>query len=392
MKKYIILLFLFLGCNLYSQNNDIIILVRDSATDQAIAEVSILAIEIKKSGVTNKEGVFKLSIRQQVTLELDHPEYNSVHLHSSLLTERLNIIYLDKKANLETETVVREANPHGLLVNLIENSINTLTNPIALKVYVLEFYKLNNLFTSFNDGLLKYYIAGKSGQIKADIIVEQNRFYSIVPKSYGSNIMGYNLDKLIKSNYNFTYLNLFFNKKESQKYNYTVTSSLANTSLYKIKAELKNNVHEALPNYEITYDPSKMLIIEVKAAISEENIKYAVIKKFDLDKGKLLSSVFKANYKINENLYHLSCSSEDIHIEMFRKSGSTDTLNIKNYFVVNDVNTESLNYNKKSVFKQKSLNKISTKYYNNYWDFNSGLTPTTEEAEIIQQLSSETLN
>lgn len=388
MKKIILLLILVLNFTVYGQANDIIILVKDSKTDLVLPNVTILASEINKSGLTNQQGVLKVQVQQPVMLTFELPNYKTIYLHSSLFTERLNIVYLDSVPKAIEKTVVLAQTPYDVLTHLIENSMNVLTNPIALKVYFLEFYKKNSYYTSFNDGLLNFHISGKTNRIKTDIVVEQNRFYSLPEHNAGTNVFGYNLDKLILNNYKFSYLDLFLDKKTMSKYDCFFTISDTNTNHYKIKLQVKDSIKEALADFEIVYDYTKMLILHVELNISEQKIQFAETKKFDDDTGKLMFSNFKVEYKINDNLYYLSNSSEDIGIKMRRESGNIDDLEVKNYFIVNDVNTQSLNYNKKKVFKLKSLNKIKTKYYSNYWELNSELKLTDTEVEMLEALSS----
>lgn len=387
MKKILTFLFLILNICTWGQNIDLTILVKDSQTKQPIADVSILAMEIKKSGLTNKEGVFKISVKQHVTLEFEHTNYQSIYINTSLLTEKLNVIYLDPAEKFLDEIVITKAAPKDVLAEVIENSINNLTNPIALKVYVLEFYKKNGIYSSFNDGLLDFYISGKGNKPKSDIIVEQNRFYGLVEPDIWGNTVGYNLNNLIENYYGFSYLNKVVQNRAEKKYEYLVKTYPAHKEYYVMYITAKEEVQEALPSFEIIYDFTKKLIIDIKSSIPKEKLQYAKIDNFNITKGYVLYSDFRATYKINGKLYHLASSKEEVGVHQTTKKDAPDKIEVKNYFVINDVNTESFNYNKKSVFDGKSLININTSFFYNYWDFNSGLSPTTEELEIISILA-----
>lgn len=389
MEKYILFLFTLLSSAVYSQNKDSIILVKDSVTDNVISEVSILAIEINKSGATNKDGVFKLSVKQPVTLQLDHLNYKPMILNSSLLTEQLNIVYLNPIENQNLENVITVNQPHKLLIDLVQNSKEQLTTPIELQVYVLELFKIDNEYFSFNDGLLNFYVKGKDKNIKTDIIVQQNRFYSTIGPVFSDNIMGYNINGLMNNNYDFDQLNELFLDNSYSKYNYHFTQLNENLQYNRVKLELKKSINEALPNYEIIYDPVKMLIINVNAQIPNQVLQYAKHKKVNNREVELCYYNFELNYKITDNVYHFASLTDKIGL-VGHKVNTPNYIEVTNYLVVDKINTKTINYNKKNVFKQKSLNKIKTKYYNKYWE--SRLPLSKEETDFIQKLSSETLN
>jgi len=394
MKYFVCFVFLFCGYIFYGQNIEKYILLKDSTTDLPIAQAAVLAIDINKSGVTNNRGVFKLAIAEQVTLQIKHANYATTRIHSSLLTERLNVIYLNALASdsIEANEMAFDDSSNTMLVKLIENSKKALITSVGLKIYVVEFFKKNNVFTSFNDGLLNVFIKGKIDQIKADIVVEQNRLHSISKHTEEVNTMGYNLNTIIESNYNFNSLNNLLDAKNAAKYDYYYTTSSTNDTYYKIKIVLKKEINEPLLSYEIVYDYTKMLIVAVKSYMSEHALPYAQLKNFDLNQGQLLLSSFRANYKITDSLYHLSNYDEVIGIKMKTSDEEEDILEVKNYFLVDQVNTQPMAYDRKKVFKEKSLNKTKTKYNTNYWGLSSNLALTSEEIEIIQKLSSETLN
>ena len=150
---------------------------------------------------------------------------------------------------------------------------------------------------------------------------------------------------------------------------------------------VKDEVEEALPNFEIIYDYTKKLIIDITSSIQPDKLQFAKVDNFNITKGIVLYSDFKATYKLNGKLYHLASSKEEVGVKQTTKKDAPDKIEVKNYFVINDVNTESFNYNKKNVFSGKSLINLNTSFFYNYWDFNSGLTPTVEEEEIISILA-----
>nr|WP_317632583.1 hypothetical protein [uncultured Flavobacterium sp.] len=386
--KHIITFALFLVSFIsWSQNIELTILIKDNQTKAPIQDVSLLAMEIKKSGLTNKDGVFKISVKQHVTLEITHTNYQTIYLNTNLLTEKLNVIYLAPAEKMLDEIVITKQPPKDVLAEVIENSINSLTNPISLKIYVLEFYKKNDVYSSFNDGILNFHISGKGTKPKSDIIVEQNRFYGLVEPDIWGNTVGYNLNNLIENYYGFSYLDKIAQNRADKKYDYLIKTYSAHKEYYVMYVTVKDEVEEALPNFEIIYDYTKKLIIDITSSIQPDKLQFAKVDNFNITKGIVLYSDFKATYKLNGKLYHLASSKEEVGVKQTTKKDAPDKIEVKNYFVINDVNTESFNYNKKNVFSGKSLINLNTSFFYNYWDFNSGLTPTVEEEEIISILA-----
>jgi hypothetical protein len=392
MKKYILLLLVLFTIKGYTQNNDIFILVKDSKTDLVMSQVNIMALEIGKSGKTSTNGVFKLSINTPVTLKISFQGYNDIEIRSELLNERLNIIYLDPSELTADKEIIFNESPYDILSKLIVNSMNSLANPVSLEVYVIEFFKKNNSFSTFNDGLLKFYISGEPTQIKSDIIVNQNRFYNIIEDNQNSNTVGYDLNSLIENYYSFNYLKQLLSENDIKKYDCYYTTSSTHPSNFKIKIVLKDEVNEAMPNYEIVYDYSKMLIKQVHSYIPKSKLVYANPKKFNFTRGALLYSNFDAEYKIENQSYYLAKAKEEVGVKEFKSDNKYDILEVKNLFVVNKMSINELIYNKKEVFKDKSLNKIKSKYYNNYWNTMNNVELSIEETNILKKLSSETLN
>ena len=389
MKKLFVFIVILFNLSTYSQINEVFILVKDSQTDKELANAPIFIKEINRSGATNAFGVFKLSLSSQATLEINLSNYTPIQLSTALLTERLNIIYLDPIVNSNTEKVVTVNHPYKLLTDLVQNSKNQLKTPIELQVYVLELFKANNIYFSFNDGLLNFYVKDKNNKINTDIIVQQNRFNSIVGSFFSDNIMGYNLNGLMNNNYKFDQLNELFLDNNYTKYNFLFTELEGTPQYNNINIELKDSINEALPNYDIIYDPVKMLIINVKATIPTQVLQYAKPKKVNNREVELCYYTFELNYTTTSNVYHFASLTDKIGV-VEHKVNIPNYMEVTNYFVVDKINTMPVNYNHKEVFKQKSLNKAKTKYYNKYWE--SRLPLSKEQTDFIQQLSSKTLN
>ena len=55
--------------------------------------------------------------------------------------------------------------------------------------------------------------------------------------------------------------------------------------------------------------------------------------------------------------------------------------------VVTNFDKQIFKYNDENVFKYKSLINKKTKFFNNYWDVESGFISTQEEKEVIEKLS-----
>lgn len=387
MKSLITSILLFCSLLVTAQNKEFTVILKDQNSKVVVKEATITIFKNSNSAMSNDDGVFKFSITGDSDVEIIHEDYLPIYVNTAEFTEKVNIVYMTPLDKQLEEIIITKVHPQLLLEDLIANSTKSLTTPINLKIYVLEFFKKNNVYSSFNDGLLNFQIYNNGSSRKSDILVEQNRFYGLVEESLWANAIGYNLNNLIVNYYDFNYLKAVLENKALKKYDFQVRGINTNPDLYVMHINVMDHVKEALADFEIIYDYKKNLIVEIISQINPSKYEYADVTKFNITKGKMFHSFFNAKYKMEGDLYYLNSSKEEIGIDHVNKKKKVDKIEVKNYFVTTSRDRELMKYNKEDVYTQQSLNNINTNFQYDYWDFNSGLTPTEEERKIIETLA-----
>ena len=109
------------------------------------------------------------------------------------------------------------------------------------------------------------------------------------------------------------------------------------------------------------------------------------LKQSFLKSSKIYKLEYKNTFKTDGNLYYLANSKEVIAFEKKYKKTSS-RVEVNNHMVTTNYDKKLFKYNEHNVFKDKSLISKKTKYYNNYWDVESGFISTKEEKEVIERL------
>lgn len=387
MKRILFAFFLLFQIGLFAQNKEIVVILKDYETNLPVSDATITVLSTKQGLVSNEEGVFKLSLEKPSKIEISHTTYKTLTINSSSLKLKENIIYLESNNKTLEEIIVTKKHPQEILKNLVENSSKKLTLPMNLKIYVREFFKSNDKYTSFNDGLLNFYVQGKPGNIKADILVEQNRFYGLINDAVHESTLGYNLNDIIANYYEFKYLKKVVEAYSKKKYEYEVKTYAANPDYYLMNIRPIPTIDEYLPDYFVVYDYKKNIIIEINSSVLTERYEFKGVTDFLVVKGKVFNSEFNATYKFDGKDYYLANSKEEIGFITTNKKKVEERIEVKNYLVTTNHNTKPVPYDKDDVYKEKSLFNKRNTILTNYWEFDSGLTPTEEEKKIIESLA-----
>ncbi|MCG2611446.1 carboxypeptidase-like regulatory domain-containing protein [Flavobacterium sp. SM15] len=388
MKKLLFFLLLLIPISVFSQNTEIVVKLLDKENNTPVEGASITVLPSKQGLVSNSEGVFKLFTKKPVRLQISHASFETLIVNTSSLTEKENIIYLDRTNKFLEEVIVTKNHPQEILKKVVKTSIENLTVPVNLKVYTREFFKKNDKYTSFNDGLLNFCIQGNPKNVKTDILVEQNRFYGLLNEDFQKKMpLGYNLNDLINNYYEFRYLNRVIESSARKKYDYEIKTFPGNRDWYMMKIYPLKDVEEYLADFTIVYDYQKNIIIEIHSAISEERYDYANTTDFNVVKGKIYHSIFNAVYKYDGKDYYLSSSNEEIGFSRNTKKKETERIEVKNYFVTTQFDKKMVPYDKDDVYKDQSLNNKRNSIITNYWEMDSGLTLTDDERKIIEDLA-----
>ena len=383
MKRSFALFFLILSVNIFSQNEQKLIILKDVETNLPIEDATVYIAKTKQTLLSNADGKVSFILNGVSSIQITHSSYNTIKLRSTLLKEKINTFYLKNSITGLEEIIITKEHPQNILKTLVENSIKELTIPARLKVYSREFFKLNGMNSYFNDGLMNFQMFGNAKNFKTDILIEQNRSYGIVNEEIQSDVLGYNLNDIMQNYYNFKYLNPILELSAKKEYDFLVKAYSKNEDYYLILVSPVDNIKELRDDFSILYDRKKKIIIEVSSFISPKTIADSK-DKTSMGSKNIYKSLFKTIYRVENSNYYLVSSREEIGFERIDKNTKTD-IEVRNYFVTTNFSNQNFTYKDSQVFKDKTLYNKKNTILTNYWDI-SGLTATEEEQEIILKM------
>ena len=383
MKNFLIYIFLFVNCSIFSQNIEYSVIVKDIETGLPIEEVTITSLKNKQGFLTNKDGEAVISLKSVSDLQFEHSLYKTYIEKYTALDKKINIVYLESSAKRLEEIILTSQHPQDILKELIENSRSKITVPINLKVYLREFYKKNDQIVFFNDGLINFQILGNSKNIKTDILVEQNRAIGLLDLDINSELLGYDLNNIIENYYQFKYLDEILVSSAKRKYDFQIRSFPNNEDYLVLRAIPLEEAKGVLSDFTIVYDRNKMIIMEVGSIVSESRM--IDLRDGFLSSNKIFKLEFKNTFRMVDDLYYLANSKEVIGFEKKYKKEKR-RIEVRNNMVITNFDKNIFKYNDDNIFKYKSLINKKTKFFNNFWDIESGFISTKEEKEIIEKL------
>lgn len=380
MKYLLIITFLLFSINLFPQEVEKTIILKDAETAAPIEDATLIVLKTKQNHISNSEGVVIFLLKGTTTIQISHTSYISQTIKSSILKDNITIIYLKNNINTLDEIILTKQHPQKILTTLVENSVKNLTIPGRLKVYTREFFKTNDSFMYYNDGILNYQLYGKPKAINTKILVEQNRSVGLADQlMMQTDLVGYNLNNITENYYNFKYLYPLLEASAKKQYNFIIKQYTKNENYYLMSVIPLDDSTGLLDDFTIIYDNKKKIIVEISTNASlaslEKNSKPLLSSK------KIIKSNFKAIYKIDGHNYYLLSSKEEIGFKKEVK-GKMITYEIKNLSITINFSTQNYTYKESEVFKDKTLYNKKNTILNNYWE-NTGLAATEEEEKII---------
>lgn len=382
MMRKTLFFILFLAVSIgYSQNIRLKVLVKDFETDLPIDEVTVTATTTKQGFLTNSEGIVILNLTKHSVLEFSHSTYNSYAVKSENLKNEVNVVYLDSKTQLLEEVVLTKDHPQDILRKLVETSRNKITIPANLKVYLREFYKRNDEYVFFNDGLVNFQIFGNSRKIETDILVEQNRAVGLLDGDIDDGVLGYHLNNIIENYYGFEYLEEILTRRARKDYNFEVKTYPQNEDFLVIKAIPFSDSKGVLSNFNIIYDTKKRIILEVNAFLNKERLQQIENE----ENTKIHKLEYKNVFHSESGFYYLANSKEVIGFYKKYK-GEKRKIEVKNNMITTSFSKKMFQYDKQNVFTDKTLINKKSSVFTAYWEFDSGLVLTNKESEIIESL------
>jgi hypothetical protein len=302
------------------------------------------------------------------------------------LKEPENNIFLKKNSSDLDEIILTKQHPQQILKGIVANSISKLSVPARLKVYSREFFKLNGAYNYYNDGLINFQISGKDKNYETTILVDQNRSYGLIEQAVENDLLGYNLNDIMKNYYSFKYINPILESSAKKDYDFVIKSNATNADYYTMLITPLDENKSMRDDVQIVYDRKRKIILEISTFLSPITLSKIKEKKSDGSKN-VFKSMFKAVYKIQGDNYYLLSSKEEIGFDRIEKK-QTKSIEVRNYLVTTSFNNQKLTYKENEVFKEKTLLNKKNVILTDYWN-NSGITATDEEQQIVDKLEQE---
>ena len=383
IKKMYLFIFMFFSVIGFSQS-EITVILKDADTDLPIGDAIITVLRTNQGLISNAEGVFKLSLTRPSLLEISHTSYKKLQIKSNTLIEDgTNIVTLEKETEILQEVILTERHPQDILKDLIKNSLKKLTVPANLRVFTREFFKTDNKYSFYNDGLVNFQILDEKRNIKTDILVEQNRTIGLIDE-FDKDLLGYNLNNLMENYYQFKYLDKILDSRAKKKYDFQLLTYPQNQNYLLIRVKPYTTIEGFMSEYTILYDSKKKLILEVTSFLPEDRAQNNSTF-LDFKNRKIYKSVFRNTYRLETRDYYLANSKEEIGFTT-EKNNKETKFEVSNYLVTTEFRTNIFKYEEAEIFKDKTLLNKKDSVLTEYWEVDTGVLLTQTEKDIINNL------
>lgn len=380
MKQLLLLFVVLFNLNVFAQNDEYSIYVKDIETLQPIENATVMVLKTKQVLMTNADGKITFVLSGGSNIQVSEMNYENLTVRWAALKESGFVVYLkNKKENLD-EVVVSKENPQKMLQKVVSNSKQKISVAHRLKVYVREFFMLDNQYSYYNDGLVNFQFNKNN---TTTLLVEQNRSYGLIDTDVSADLKGYNLNDIMENYSNFKYLDPLLDPKAKKEYDFTTKGHSKNKDYYIMSVIPLDKAKEAIDNFEIIYDPEKKIIVEFTISVTPATLDKVEEKTKEGEKN-ITKSFVKVDYRWDGTDYYLLSSNEEIGYNVVLKD-KTKNVQVRNSFVTTGFNKQNFTYSESDVFKEKSLFNKKNKILTNYWDI-SGFTATEQEKAIIASL------
>lgn len=381
MRKIILLFFVLFSLTVFSQEEQYSIVVKDIETQLPIENATVVILKTKQILSSNKEGKVTFMLTGGSNVQVSETNYETLTVRwTSLNGDQKFIVYLKSNNNKLDEIVLSKQSPQKVLQKLVDNSSKKLASSYRLKVYVREFFMLDNKYSYYNDGLVNFQF---SGNPSTTLLVEQNRSYGLLETDVSADLRGYDLNNIMKNYSDFKYFDPLLDPKAKKEYDFVIRGHAKNKDYYVMYITPLDKAKEAIDNFEIVYDPEKKLIIEFKIDVTPQNLD-KMVEKTEVNSKNITRSFINVDYRLDGENYYLLGSNEEIAYNLILKD-QVKKIQVRNSFTTTNFNKQNFTYNESDVFKEKSLFNKKNKILTNYWDI-SGFVATDEEKTIIASL------
>jgi hypothetical protein len=393
MKNVFALAFLLVTMVSFSQSVVIRGLIKDATTNEPIIAASVGVQNSALGTITNEEGNFQLTTPKSANILITYLGYKTATIPASEFTENTKTILLEQSEEVLEEVMVTKIPLSKVMEDIITASKARFNKPIVLHTYYREFVKVDGKHKKFSDALLDYHASGGSSKTKSDLIVKQNRSYSLTASEEDEDEQispTLNVQRGIFNSYSFEFLeNNVLKEKRLVDYELTLKSrKVDGRELYAIIIEPKQEVEKALFEGTVIYDPETKLIYSYDLHFAASHMKFAGTFSFLGMHYSVLDVRFKAVYKMVNNNYVLNYNNRFAKYKTWTKKYS-EAIESRSDLIVTDFEKDDLKYNKKEVYKKKYLYDKPTSFNGKYWQKNNAIVLTSEEEKVISALEKE---
>jgi hypothetical protein len=383
MKRFILLTVILFSASVFAQNSEYSIIVKDIETQLPIENATVVVLKTKQILLSNQDGKVSFVLAGGSNIEVSETNYETLTVRWASLKESEFVVYLKSKDNKLDEVVLSKESPEKILQKIVSNSEKKLAVSSRLKVYVREFFMLDNKYSYYNDGLVNFQFEVNQKKVGTTLLVEQNRSYGLIETDVSADLKGYDLNNIMENYYNLNYFNPVLNSKSKKEYEFGIKGHPVNKNYYIMSITPLDTAKEALDSFEIVYDSEQKLIIEFSIIVTPGTLA-AVEDKTKIGAKNITRSIVKVNYRLDGLDYYLLSSNEEIAYDLVLKD-QVKNIQIRNNFITTNFNKQKFTYNESDVFKEKTLFNKKNHILTRYWDI-SGFTATDEEKSLIDAL------
>lgn len=382
MKKLLLLFVVLFNMSVFAQSEEYSIYVKDIETLEPIENATVVILKTKQILLSNEEGKVTFMLTGGSNVNVSETNYEDLTVRwTSLNGDQKFVVYLKSKNNKLDEVVLSKEAPEKILQKLVNNSTKKISISHRQKVYVREFFMLDNQYSYYNDGLVNFQFDKNNNA--TTLLVEQNRSYGLLETDISADLRGYNLNNIMENYSNFKYFDPLLDSKSRKEYDFTIKGHSTNKDYYVMSVSPLDKAKEAIDNFQIIYDPVKKLIMEFTISVTPSSLDKIEEKTKEGEKN-MTKSFVKVNYRWDGTDYYILSSNEEVGYSIIQKE-KTKNIQVRNSFVTTGFNKQNFTYSESDVFKEKSLFNKKNKILTNYWDI-SGFTATDEEKAIIASL------
>lgn len=383
MNKLLLVFVVFFNLSVFAQKTEYSIIVKDIETQLPIENAIVVILKTKQVLLSNEDGKVTFVLTGGSNVQVSEINYESLTTRWATLKENQFVVYLKNKDNELDEIVLSKDNPQKILQRIVSNSKKKLTMPYRLKVYVREFFMLNNKCSYYNDGLVNFQFSGTNKKVKTTLLVEQNRSYGLLESDVSADLKGYNLNLIMESYSNLNDFTPVLDSKAKKKYDFIIKAHPANKEYYVMSITPLDKFKKDTESFEVVYDPEKKIIMEFSCVFTPATPD-KIEEKPSVGSKKITKSSVKVDYRLDGTDYYLLSSNEEIAYDLVLKD-RVKNIQVRNCFVTTSFNKLNFTYKESDVFKEKTLFNKQNKILTKYWDI-SGFTATDEEKAIVSAL------